>query len=336
MFNSKRLGMMIASVVGLALAAPVYASDVVTVYSARQEHLIKPFLDRFSDETGVQVRYITDRAEPLLARLRAEGRNTRADMLITVDAGNLWQAGQAGVLRPVESELLQQRVPAHLRDPGNQWFALTVRARTIFYSSERVDPAELSGYADLADPKWRGRLCMRTSNSVYNQSMVATMIANQGAAEAERIVRGWVANLAAPPFANDTSTLEAIAAGQCDVALTNTYYYGRLKDAKPDLPVELFWADQDQNGVHVNISGAGITRHAGNPEGAQRLLEWLLSPAVQSEFAAINSEHPANPSVEWDPRQQAWGEFKADPINVSEAGRLQPQAVMLMDRAGYR
>jgi iron(III) transport system substrate-binding protein len=272
----------------------------------------------------------------LLARLRAEGRNTPADLLITVDAGNLWHAAEAGVLQPVESDALQEQIPAQLRDPQNRWFGLSVRARTIFYNPERVEATELSTYADLADPKWKGRLCLRTSNSVYNQSLVATMIATVGAEATERTVRGWVANLAAPPFVNDTSLLEAIAAGQCDVGIANTYYFGRLKASKSDLPVSLFWADQGAQGVHVNISGAGITRHAKNPEAARRLLEWLSSPAAQETFAALNREYPANADVAWDPLVRSWGEFSADPVNVSEAGRLQPQAVMLMDRAGYR
>lgn len=319
-----------------AFAVPVYADDPVTVYSARQEHLIKPLFDRFTDETGIEVRYITDRAEPLLARLRAEGRNSPADLLITVDAGNLWQAGEAGVLRATESERLQESIPEHLRDPENRWFGLSVRARTIFYSTERVDPEELSTYADLADPRWEGRLCLRTSNSVYNQSLVATMIATHGVEETEEVVRGWVNNLAAPPFSNDTAQLEAIAAGQCDIGISNTYYYGRLLDKEPDLPVGLHWANQDAEGVHVNVSGAGITRHAKNPEGALRLLEWLASEEVQVEFGAANREYPANPNVEWDPLLQSWGEYEAAVINVAEAGRLQPQAVMLMDRAGWR
>ncbi len=333
---SKTLRSLFVAAVSLAVTVPVHAADVVTVYSARQEHLIKPLFDRFTEETGIQIRYITDRAEPLLARLRAEGRNTPADMLITVDAGNLWQAAEAGVLRPVESETLQKNIPQHLRDPQNRWFGLSVRARTIFYSTERVKPEELDTYAGLADPRWKGRLCMRTSNSVYNQSLVATMIASEGQERTEQIVRGWVANLAAPPFANDTALLEAIAAGQCDVAIANTYYYGRLIASKPDLPVGLFWANQQQDGVHVNVSGAGITRHAKNPQGAQRLLEWFASPEVQAQFGAVNREFPASANVPLDEGLKAWGEFKAAPINVSEAGRLQPQAVMLMDRAKYR
>lgn len=325
---------------GLALLAGVgmtaQAAEPVTVYSSRIENLIKPLFERFTEETGIPVRYIIDKEGPLMARLKAEGRNTRADMFMTVDAGNLWQATELGVLAETDSAILKENIPEHLRDPQGRWYGLSVRARTIVYSPERVQPEQLSDYAGLADPRWKGRLCLRTSKKVYNQSLVAMMLARVGAEKTEQVVRGWVANLAAPPFSDDTSLIKAIAAGQCDVGIVNTYYLGRLQKEDPDLPVELFWAGQDGSGVHVNVSGAGVTRHASNPEGAQRLLEWLSAPEAQELFAGINLEFPANPNVPVDPLVKSWGEFKPDIINVSEAGRLQAQAVMLMDRAGYR
>jgi iron(III) transport system substrate-binding protein len=194
----------------------------------------------------------------------------------------------------------------------------------------------LSTYAELADPRWKGKLCLRTSKKVYNQSLVAMMIARLGEQKTEQVVRGWVANLAAPPFSDDTSLIKAIAAGQCDVGIVNTYYLGRMLKDTPDLPVGLFWADQKGAGTHVNVSGAGITKYAPNPAAATRLLEWLSEPEAQELFAGINLEFPANPDVPVDPLVAAWGPFKQDVINVSEAGRLQTQAVMLMDRAGYR
>lgn len=316
-------------------AAPAFAEEVV-VYSARKEHLIKPLFDAYTEKTGVEVRYVTDKAGPLLARLKAEGANTPADMLMTVDAGNLWHAAREGVLAPVDSETLEQNVPDHLQDPRDRWFGLSVRARTIVYSTERVDPDELSTYAALADPKWQDRLCLRTSKKVYNQSLVAMKMARLGEERTEEIVRGWVDNLAAPPFSNDTRTLEAIAAGQCDVAVVNTYYLGRLLKKDPDFPVTVFWPDQGADGVHVNVSGAGVTRHAGNRDGAVALLEWLSSPEAQAKFAGLNMEYPVHPEVEPAPLVSAWGDFEADTINVSKAGELQTEAVMLMDRAGYR
>ncbi|ABM61963.1 Fe(3+) ABC transporter substrate-binding protein [Halorhodospira halophila] len=310
--------------------------DELTVYSARQDHLISPILERFTEETGISVRFVTDDAGPLMERLKAEGERTPADILLTVDAGNLHQATENDLLARLDSSELRGRIPEHLRDPDDRWFGLSVRARTIMYSPERVDPEELDSYANLADEKWEGRLCLRTSQQVYNQSLVAMMLHHEGEEETARIVEGWVDNLATSPFSNDTAVLEAIEAGQCDVGITNTYYLGRVLRDNPDFPVEVFWADQDGHGTHVNVSGAGITQHASNPEKAQKLLEWLASDDAQEQFAAINLEYPAVEGVDLDPIVANWGEFEPDTINVSEAGRLQREATMLMDRAGYR
>ena len=324
------------TVVAVLLSPLVVHADEVVVYSARNEHLIKPLFDRYTQETGVQIRYITDKEGPLLQRLAAEGARTPADMLITVDAGNLWHAAQSGVLAEISSPVLEANVPANLRDPKGRWFGLSERARTIVYSTERVQPGELSSYEDLADPKWQGRLCLRTSKKVYNQSLVASLIARHGEERAEQIVRGWVANLAAEPFSNDTKAMEAVAAGQCDVTIVNTYYFGRLEKERPDIPLALFWPNQDSSGVHINVSGAGVTAHAKHPEAAQQLLEWLSSETAQGDFAGLNMEYPVNKTVAPDPIVSAWGTFKADDLNVNEAGRLQADAIRLMDRAGYR
>jgi iron(III) transport system substrate-binding protein len=320
----------------LSLAPALSPAAEVVVYSARNEQLIKPLFDAYRAKTSVEVRFITDKEGPLLARLQAEGANTPADMLITVDAGNLWQAGEVGVLAEVDSPLLKASIPAHLRDPANRWFGLSVRARPLVYSTERVKPENLVSYEDLADPEWKGRLCLRTSKKVYNQSLVAMMIARLGEAETSRVVSGWVANLATEPFANDNQVMEAIDAGTCDVGIVNTYYFGRLVKERPGLAVAIAWPNQQGSGVHVNISGAGVTRHAKHPEEARKLLEWLASEEAQGLFAGLNLEYPANPAVTADPRVAAWGTFKADPANVAEAGRLQQQAVMLMDRVVYR
>ncbi|MET0081435.1 MAG: Fe(3+) ABC transporter substrate-binding protein [Sedimenticola sp.] len=319
-----------------ALPAAQASSGEITVYSARKEHLIKPLFDRYTQQTGVKVRYITDKAGPLLARLQAEGANTPADILMTVDAGNLWQAADKGVLTGIESSTLSENVPGHLRDPGNRWFGLSVRARTIVYSTERVKEGELTSYEELADPRWKGRLCLRTSKKVYNQSLVAMMMARLGEEQAEQVVKGWVENLATQPFSNDTKTMQAIAAGQCDVGIVNTYYFGRLQKKNPDIKLALFWPNQQSSGVHINISGAGVTKHAKNRAEAVKLLEWLSSKEAQDLVAGLNMEYPANPSIDADPVVSAWGEFKGDTINVAKAGELQARAVMLMDRAGYR
>jgi iron(III) transport system substrate-binding protein len=308
----------------------------LVVYSARNEQLIKPMFDRYTAETGQAIRFVTDDAGPLIERLAAEGKNSPADLLITVDAGDLWHAAQRGLLRPIESEILKANIPEHLRDPASRWFGLSVRARTIVHSTERVKPEELGGYEDLASERWLGRLCLRTSKSVYNQSLVAMMIAQHGEPKTEEIVRGWVKNLATEPFANDTRLMEAIVAGQCDVGVVNTYYFGRLQRDKPDQPIRLFWAQLAGEGVHVNISGAGVTTSAPHAAEAQKFLEWLAQPEAQALFAGANLEYPANPSVTADPRVSAWGAFRASPLNVAKAGELQATAVRLMDRAGYR
>lgn len=318
--------------------APAYAaaSDEIVVYTARKEHLVKPLFDAYTEKTGVKIKYITDNAAPLLARLQAEGKNSPADMLMTVDAGNLWQAAEKGVLAAVESEILNNNIPPHLRDPDGRWYGLSVRARTIVYASDRVKESDLSTYEDLADPRWKGRLCLRTSKKVYNQSLVAMMIAEKGEEATEAIVRGWVNNLATAPFANDTKVMMAIAAGQCDVGIVNTYYYGRLMKKEKGIKLSLFWPNQDSRGVHINISGAGVTTNAKNRQQAIQLLEWLSTAEAQNIFASLNMEYPANPAIKADATVSAWGEFKQDQLNVARAGELQASSVMLMDRAGYK
>jgi iron(III) transport system substrate-binding protein len=318
------------------LASPVMAADEIVVYSARNEQLIKPLFDAYTAETGTEIKFITDKEGPLLERLKVEAANTPADMLITVDAGNLWLAAKEGVLARVDSKVLKTNIPAHLRDPDNRWFGLSVRARTIVYSTARVKPSQLSTYEALGEVKWKGRLCLRTSKKVYNQSMVAMMIARLGEAKTEKIVQAWIANLATDPFPDDTKLMEAIAAGQCDVGIVNTYYFGRLKQKQPEAAIALFWPNQKDRGVHVNVSGAGITAHAKQRAAAVKFLEWLSSEKAQNLFADENLEYPANPKVKPHASVAAWGRFKQDTINVSQAGSLQPKAVMLMDRAGYK
>jgi iron(III) transport system substrate-binding protein len=324
----------------LLVAAHAAQAEEVVVYSARNEQLIKPLFDAYSKETGVQIKFVTDKEGPLMARLKAEGRNTPADIFMTVDAGNLWQATQENLLKPVNSKLLEANIPEHLRDPGNEWFGLSVRARTLVYNRNKVKAGELSTYEDLASPNWKERLCLRTSKKVYNQSLVGMMMSEHGEAKTEQIVRGWVANLATDPFPDDTKAMEAVAAGLCDVTVVNTYYFGRLLEKKPNLTLAIFWPNQNLKnkvaGVHVNISGAGVTRYAKHEGAAIKLLEWLSSEKAQNLYADVNLEYPANPKVKMDATVAAWGNFKPNQINISQAGALQAKAVMLMDRAGYK
>jgi iron(III) transport system substrate-binding protein len=313
----------------------VFAEEV-TVYSARKEHLVKPLFDAYTKETGVEVKFITDKAGPLVQRIKAEGKNTSADLFITVDAGNLWFAAREGLLQPVESKVLKENIPSHLRDPQNLWFGLSVRARTIVYNTNKVKSSELISYEDLGSPKWKGRLCLRTSKKVYNQSMVAMFIAEHGEDNTEQIIGLWVKNLATAPFSSDTKVMEAIVAGQCDVGIVNTYYYGRLIKKDPNLALALFWPNQDGSGVHVNVSGAGLTKFAKHKEAAIKLLEWLSTERAQKLFADLNMEYPANQKVKAHPIVDSWGSFKQNVINVGKAGELQVTAIKLMDRVGYK
>lgn len=321
---------------GSLMSSVGLAAEPLVVYSARNEQLIKPIFEAYTRETGIEIRFTTADAGVLIQRLQAEGNRSPADILLTVDAGELWHAGDKGLLRPLNSAVLARNVPAYLRDPENRWFGLSMRARAIFYHPDRVDPKQLKDYAGLADPQWRGRLCLRTSKKVYNQSLVATLISRQGEEKTERDVRGWINNLAAPVFANDTQVIEAIAAGQCDVGVANTYYFGRLQRDRRDIPVRIFWPSAETGGTHVNISGAGVTASSRQPAAAQRFLEWLSAGTAQQKFASLNFEYPVNPATPIDPLVAAWGEFAPSPINLIEAGRLQPAAVRLMDRAAYR
>ncbi|HET8578867.1 MAG TPA: extracellular solute-binding protein [Methylomirabilota bacterium] len=310
------------------------AAEEVVMYSARHYGQEVAF-EAFTKKTGIQIRILNGETGQLFERLKAEGEKTPADVLITVDAGNLWNAAQAGLLAPVASPVLQKNIPAHLRDTEGRWFGLTMRARTIMYNVKKVNPADLSSYEALGDPKWKGRICLRTSGYIYNQSLLATMIKRHGEPKTEEIVKGWVANQ--PILINgDTKILEAIAAGQCDVGLTNTYYLARLLSKDPNFPVAPFWANQQTTGTHVNVSGGGVTTHAKNRANAVKLLEFLSSTEAQQMFADTSLEFPANPKAEVNPIVRAWGPFKQDDINVASAGEFQAAATRLADRVGYR
>jgi iron(III) transport system substrate-binding protein len=314
--------------------AAQWRSEVV-VYSARIEQLIKPMFDAFTEKTGIQVKYLTAGEKELFERLQSEGVNTPADVFMTVDVGNLWIAEQAGLLQGFTSEVIDHNIPSHLRAKDNAWVGLSVRARPIMYSTERVTPSGLSTYEALGDPKWQGKLCFRTSKKVYTQSLVAAMIKALGEERTEGIVRRWMANQPRI-FESDSKLLEAIAAGQCDVGVANTYYLAHLVAKDPKFPVAVFWPNQDDRGVHINISGAGVTKHTKHREQAITLLEFLSSTEAQNLYADANYEYPANPVVKPSTIITAWGDFKADKVDVAAAGELQAAAVKLMDRVGYK
>ena len=333
--KGKIINYLILGVCVFVFVAPAWAAEL-TVYSARKEHLVKPIFDEYTKRTGVKIQYLTDKAPALLQRLKAEGKRSKADILITVDAGNLWHAAQENVLQQVDSPALKKNIPAHLRDPEGKWFGLSIRARTIVYNTDNVRPEELNSYQELALPKWKNRLILRTSKKVYNQSLVAMLMTENGTEATKTTIKGWVENLAAPPFSNDTKVLESIAAGLGDVGIVNTYYYGRLIKKNPDLPLALYWPNQDKKGTHINVSGAGVTSNSRNKEEAVAFLEWLSSPQAQSLFADANMEYPVNPRVDPHPTVASWGAFKPNMINLANAGAMQKDAIKLMDEAGYR
>lgn len=313
--------------------APAGAAELV-VYSARH-YGNEPAFEAFTKKTGIAVKQFNAGSAELFERLKAEGDRTPADVLISVDAGNLWNAARGGLLAPVDSAALRTNIPPHLRDPENRWFGLTVRVRTIVYNTKKVKPSELSSYEALGDPKWKGRLCLRPSNYIYSQSFLAAMIKRHGEAKTEEVVRRWVANN--PTLINsDTKQIEAVAAGQCDVALVNHYYLARLVAKDPNYPVAIFWANQETTGVHVNISGAGVTAHSKNRDHALKFLDFLLSAEAQRLFAELNFEFPANPEATPHPLIAKWGKFKADDINIAAAGEFQAAATRLADRVGYK
>jgi iron(III) transport system substrate-binding protein len=336
--NNRKLATIIASSILYASTstAIMAANDEVVVYSSRKEHLIKPLFEAFTVETGTKVKYLTGKGGALVERLKVEGKNTKADMFMTVDAGNLWYAGTQNILKPFKSDAIHSQIPSHLIDENNLWTGLSVRARTIVYNSSKVKPSELSTYSDLANKKWQGKLCLRTSKKVYTKSLVASVLHNLGEEKTTSVIKGWVNNLASTPNAKDSHVMKAILAGQCDVGLVNTYYFESLKEKTPSAPIELFWANQNTTGVHVNISGAGITKYAKNTQGATKLLEWLSSFKAQKIYAKLNKEYPANQNILGDSVVLSRGNFIQDTMNLSIAGKLQKSAVMLMQKNGYK
>ena len=314
----------------------------VNVYSGRKEALIMPVLNRFTEQTGVTVNLVSGKAEQLRERLIVEGRNSPADLLITADVANLHRSMVAGLLQPIESEILSRRIPVIYRDPAKQWFGLSLRARVFVFAPDRVGRGELSTYENLAEPKWRKRIAVRSSSNVYNQSLIASMIATHGITNTENWARGLVANFARSPQGGDTDQIRAVASGEADIAIVNSYYYGRLMDSsrKRDKGLvektALFFPNQDGRGTHVNISGAAVTASAKNRREAVSLLEFLASSEGQSLFAELNHEFPVSRGVDKSPIVSSWGVFKADELKLALLGEHNGDAIRLADRVGWR
>jgi len=332
----------IVSLMLLGTAAPAFAAEEVNLYSARKEKLIKPLLDRFTEETGVSVNLITSKADALLKRLQVEGKNSPADVLITTDAGRLHRAKAAGLTQSALTDTLKELVPASYRDSDGHWVGLSLRARPIMYVKGNVDPAELSTYEALTDEKWKGRICIRSSNNIYNQSLVASVIANDGAKAAEAWAEGLVANFARPPKGGDRDQIKGAASGQCDIAIANTYYLAGMLTSKDEAQkaaaekVAVFWPNQADRGTHVNVSGATVLASAKNKANAIKLLEFLASDEAQQWYADVNGEYPIRDGIAVSDTLKSWGEFKKDTLNLDQLGELNPQAVKLMDRAGWK
>ena len=317
------------------ITGDAFAQEVI-VYTSRKEHLVKPIFDQYTKKTGIKIKYRTGKDGVLIQTIKAEQDSSQADILMTVDAGNLWFAKSEGILDSTKSNRLEKNIPAHLRDEDNKWFALSIRARTIVYHQDKVSPAEIKSYEDLASPKWKNRLCLRTSKKVYNQSLVSMLIHELGEQKAKEVVAGWVKN-AVTITKDDTKLLKAIKAGQCDVGIVNTYYLGRLQKKDLNFPVKIYWPNQKDYGVHINVSGAGIVKYSKNKKEAKRLLEWLSSKEAQNTFAQVNLEFPIREDVELDPLTKSWGSFNANKtFNLNLAGKYQSKAIKMMNEVGYK
>jgi len=318
------------------------SAEEVNVYSYRKEVLIRPLLDRFTDKTGIDVNLVNGKADVLLERLKSEGMNSPADVLLSVDVGRLIRAENAGVLQAVQSDELNKMVPAQYRDPKGNWFGLSLRSRVIFTAKRRVKDGEITTYEDLADPKWKDRICIRSSGNVYNQSMLGSLIAHNGEEKASTWAKAVVKNMARKPQGGDRDQIKAVASGECDVAVGNTYYLGKMQTGKDEKQkvaaskVNLIWPNQAGRGAHINISGAGVTKSAKNKDNAIKLIEFLASDEAQVIYAEQVFEYPVRDGIKLSDTVASWGKFKADDISLAKFANLQGSAVKIFDKAGWR
>lgn len=347
-YPAATLIVVVATLVAI-IGAPLFASGtsedspagggVVNLYSARHYGAVEEVMERFTAETGIEVRISQGSTQSVVERVRAEGEHSPADAVITIDGGSIALLADEGYLTPVDSQVIAEAIPAGLRDEQNRWVGLSQRVRTLMYNPANVASDEVpSTYADLADPRWRNRLALRPASHIYTIALVASIIANEGEAEAERIVNGWVANN--PVYINsDTRILQTIEAGGADAGITNHYYLGRILDNDdPDFPVQIVWANQEGRGVHRNVVAMGVLETAPNRENAIRLLEWLATEgqgAASDTISGGNHEFPANPDAEVHPVIEGFGSWEVDPLPLSAYGEYQAAALQLLERAGY-
>ncbi|MHA3026950.1 Fe(3+) ABC transporter substrate-binding protein [Chromohalobacter israelensis] len=328
------------------LAGAIFAGDAlaeeVNIYSARHYDSDQALYDAFTEKTGIDVNILEGDSDQLIERIRREGAASPADIMLTVDAGRLWRAEQAGVFQGIESDVLNERLPDAMRHPEGKWFGFSQRVRAIFYDPDDIDPANLKRYEDLADPRFEGDICIRSSNNIYNQSLLASMIAHHGMDDAEAWAQGVVDNMARDPEGGDTDQIRGVASGECDIAVANHYYYVRLlesddaSDRETAESVEILLPNQDGRGAHVNVGGAGVVADAPNRDNAIRFLEFLASDEAQRLFAAGNHEFPVVDGVEVDGTLATWGDFKRDALNINALGEHNPEAIRIFDRVGWR
>ena len=333
----------LAAALVAAAALPAAAQDkVLNLYTSRHYQTDEALYDNFTKATGIKINRIEAGDDAIIERMKQEGARSPADVLMTVDAGRLWRAEQAGLLQPTRSKVLEERIPGELRHPEGLWFGFSMRARPVFYAKGKVDPKTLQNYEDLASPSHKGKICVRSSSNVYNLSLMSSMIAASGPEKAEQWARGVVANMARAPKGGDTDQLMALAAGECDIAISNTYYYVRLlKSKKPEeraaaQKIGVVFPNQASRGTHVNISGAGVAKHAPHKDAAVKFLEYLSSPQAQAYFADGNNEYPVVGKSKGNPELDSLGQFKKDSLNVSLFGRNQGAAQQIYDRAGWK
>ncbi len=326
----------------LAGVVGAHAEEILNLYTSRHYQTDEALYRGFTEATGIRINRIEGKGDTLIERLKNESLNSPADVFITVDAGRLWRAEQADLFQEVTSPVLEARVPATLRHPEGRWFGLARRARLIFYNKDMVKPGEIQTYEDLADPRWRGMVCIRSSSNIYNLSLLGSIIAARGEKAAQAWARGVVENFARPPQGGDTDQIRAVAAGECGIGVANSYYYARLmtsgkeQDRATARALGVVFPNQAGRGTHVNISGAGVLKHARHRAAAVRFLEYLASEPAQRLFADGNNEYPVVQGMAPNETLRVLGEFKPDTLNVAHLGRNQPLAQMIFDRVGWR
>ncbi|WP_293745760.1 extracellular solute-binding protein [uncultured Paraglaciecola sp.] len=324
------------------MLSPYVAAEQVNLYSARKEALIKPLLDKFTQQTGISVNLVTGKADNLITRLKSEGKYSPADLLLTTDVGRLYRAKQQGLTQEISVSEAITKLPMNFRDEQGHWLGLSLRARPLMVAVDRVNVQDVANLEDLVNPQWKGKVCIRSSSNIYNQSMVASLIAQQGESATEQWITGLVKNFARPPQGGDRDQIKAVAAGLCDVAIANTYYLAGMLSSDDETTqqqakkVRVIWPNQADRGAHINISGVALAKNAPNKAAAVKLIDFLLSEESQLWYAKTNHEYPVLAGIPWSELLQSFGTFKTEQVQLGKLGELNAAAVQLMDRAGWK